>query len=322
MKKTILLLLSAWVALYAHAQFGSDKMPSDGNPDHTILLYKEYSDNAAPAITVYLPPKEKTTGAACVICPGGGMMSLSWDGEFLQLARFLNERGIAAIGLRYTLRNNPRVSQAQSQPQQNAGGGAGAGMSDARVGAGTGVNGAGGNRLQATITEIDKLTKANCNPVPGVEDVSVTLAISDAIRAMQVIRSHAAEWNLDPAKIGYVGYSAGGGVAVGATVRATEQTMPGFLCSVYGPSLIDVDVPAQAPPLFIAVHADHPNVAAGCLALFLEWKKAGVDSEMHVYGRGTGGLFGGAGSGNDTPTDAGRWQEAFYSWLTVNVLGK
>ncbi|MCQ2057829.1 MAG: alpha/beta hydrolase fold domain-containing protein [Bacteroidaceae bacterium] len=300
MKKSILLLLSSWVTLCVHAQFGGDRMPSDGNPDHTILLYKEYTDNAAPAITVYLPQEDKATGAACVICPGGGMMSLSWDGEFLQLARFLNERGIAAIGLRYTLRNNPRVAQVQTQ--RNAG--------------------AGGPRLQATITETDKLSKANCNPVPGVEDASVTLAISDAIRAMQIIRSHAAEWNLDPAKIGYVGYSAGGGVAVGATVRATEQTMPGFLCSVYGPSLIDVDVPAQAPPLFIAVHADHPNVAAGCLALFLEWKKAGTDAEMHVYGRGTGGLFGGAGSGNDTPTDAGRWQESFYSWLKVNVLGK
>lgn len=308
MKRTVLLsLVGACATLCAHAQFGGNQMPSDGNPSHTILLYKEYKDNAAPAITVFLPEKEKATGAACVICPGGGMMSLSWDGEFMQLARFLNERGIAAIGLRYTLRNNPRV--AQEQAQQNAG-------------IGSGMSGASGKRLQATITETDKLVKANCNPVPGVEDVSVTLAITDAIKAMQVIRSHAKEWNLDPAKIGYVGYSAGGGVAVGATVRATEQTMPGFLCSVYGPSLIDVDVPAQAPPLFIAVHADHPNVAAGCLALFLEWKKAGVDAEMHVYGRGTGGLFGGAGSSTDSPTSSGRWQESFYSWLSVNVLRK
>ena len=94
--------------------------------------------------------------------------------------------------------------------------------------------------------------------------------------------------------------------------------MPNFVISVYGPSMMDVDVPEKAPKLFIAVHADHPNVAAGCLALFLEWKKAGVDAEFHVYGQGTGGLFGGAGWKGDSNTLYGSWMESCYSWLKVN----
>ena len=94
--------------------------------------------------------------------------------------------------------------------------------------------------------------------------------------------------------------------------------MPNFVISVYGPSMMDVDVPENAPKLFIAVHADHPNVAAGCLALFLEWKKAGVDAELHVYGQGTGGLFGGAGWKGDSNTLYGSWMESCYSWLKVN----
>jgi hypothetical protein len=93
--------------------------------------------------------------------------------------------------------------------------------------------------------------------------------------------------------------------------------MPAFLCSLYGPALDDVVVPENAPKLFIGVHADHPSVAAGCLALFLEWKKAGVDSELHIYGEGTGGLFGG-GQNADRNTPNGSWQETFYSWLVAN----
>lgn len=91
------------------------------------------------------------------------------------------------------------------------------------------------------------------------------------------------------------------------------------MCSVYGPSLIDVDVPADAPKLYIAVKADHMNVAAGCLALFLEWKKAGVDAELHVYGDGTGSLWGnGAKPTEGKPTEEGHWLETFYSWLCAN----
>lgn len=56
-----------------------------------------------PSITVYLPPKEKATGAAVVICPGGGHRELVFNAEGDQPARFLNSIGVAAFVLKYRL---------------------------------------------------------------------------------------------------------------------------------------------------------------------------------------------------------------------------
>lgn len=166
--------------------------------------------------------------------------------------------------------------------------------------------------------EFNQLKKANTNHFPTQEpDTTIDNAISDAQQALLLTRNHASQWGINPERIGYVGFSAGGGVVVGATVRATAATMPAFLGTLYGPSLIDVEVPKNAPGLFIGVHADHPNVAAGCMALFMEWKKAGIDAELHVYGKYTGGMFGG-NQLKDRNTPNGAWQETFYSWLVAN----
>ena len=52
--------------------------------------------------------------------------------------------------------------------------------------------------------------------------------------------------------------------------------------------MMPVTVPKDAPPLLIMTRVDHPNVAAGLVALFMEWKKAGADAELHMYGDGKG----------------------------------
>ena len=138
-------------------------------------------------------------------------------------------------------------------------------------------------------------------------------AFQDAQRAIRQVRAHAAEWGSDPQKVGYLGYSAGGGVALAATLQADGETRPSFLASCYGPSLTDVVVPENAPNLFIAVRARHNNVAAGMLALFLEWKKAGANAEMYIYDDGQGPF----GPGDDTTT-SGAWREHFYRWMLSN----
>ena len=56
-----------------------------------------------PIIEVYLPKQEQANGCAVVLCPGGAMRWLSWESDVIKMASFLNERGIAAIGLRYHL---------------------------------------------------------------------------------------------------------------------------------------------------------------------------------------------------------------------------
>src|SRR6476646_7748662 len=56
-----------------------------------------------PSITVFLPPKEKATGAAVVICPGGGHRNLGFNGEGVDPAKFFNSIGVAAFVLKYRL---------------------------------------------------------------------------------------------------------------------------------------------------------------------------------------------------------------------------
>jgi acetyl esterase/lipase len=60
-----------------------------------------------PSLTVFLPPKEKATGAAMVVCPGGGFFQLSFVSEGTDAARFLNSNGVAAFVLKYRL---PRLT--------------------------------------------------------------------------------------------------------------------------------------------------------------------------------------------------------------------
>lgn len=270
--------------------FGVNREPQ------TMWLYEASSaENAAtdpsnrPSMTVFLPEASKANGTAVIVCPGGSLVSHAWESEVLPLATWLNERGIAVIGLKYRL----RIKQAIGAP-------------------------ANVKPLRVNLVEFNQLKKANTNPFPTQEpDTTIDNAIADAQQALLLTKKHASLWGINPERIGYVGFSAGGGVVVGATVRATAATMPAFLGTLYGPSLIDVEVPKNAPGLFIGVHADHPNVAVGCMALFLEWKKAGIDAELHVYGKYTGGMYGG-NQLKDRNTPNGAWQETFYSWLVAN----
>ncbi len=216
-------------------------------------------DNDRPAIEVYLPNQEKANGCAVVLCPGGAMKWLSWESDVIKMASFLNEHGIAAIGLRYHLNKAPLPKGVKMPPLVD-------------------------------ITHPEHFPQADANPMhDSVGDSIIHLAALDAMAAMRMVREHAAEWNIDKAKIGYVGFSAGGGVAIAATMWAKDgMERPNFICTNFGPSLMPVKVPVDAPPLLIMTRADHPNVAAGLVALFMEWKKAGANAEMHIYGDGKG----------------------------------
>ena len=60
-----------------------------------------------PSLTVFLPPKEKATGAAVIVCPGGGFFQLTFGAEGVDAAKFLNSIGVAAFVLKYRL---PRLT--------------------------------------------------------------------------------------------------------------------------------------------------------------------------------------------------------------------
>ena len=215
-------------------------------------------------------------------------MSHSWGTDVINMAHWLNERGIAAIGLKY----RTRIMGVAGSPRM----------------------GGSGMALSASVTEFSKITKSNANPDTSESGIKyIDNAINDALRAMEIVLEHASEWHIDPDKIGYLGFSAGGGVGLGATVRADDAHRPAFMATIYGPSLIDVDVPQNAPKLFIATRGDHHNVAAGLVSLYFDWKRAGANAEMHLYDDGTG-PFG----PEDTGNTSGTWRDSFYRWLTFN----
>lgn len=77
-------------------------------------------------------------------------------------------------------------------------------------------------------------------------------------------------------------------------------------------SLMPVSVPVDAPPLLIMTRVDHPNVAAGLVALFMAWKKAGANAELHMYGDGKGPYELMAETGKTTTE---LWSSQMIQWL-------
>lgn len=251
------------------------------------------SNVSVPTVAVFLPPAASATGTAVVVAPGGALRVLGWDNEGIKVAQWLNSKGIAALVLKYrTLQVMPA-------------GGRGRGASP-----GSAVAGA------APRKELE-IRNANANPEPddvALQDV-LHMGIADAQRALRLARQNATAWRIDPARVGIMGFSAGGGIAVGTALAERSEASPDFLVSLYGPSLQDVHVPPHAPPIFIAVGGSHFNVTNGCLALFAAWKAAGKPAEIHVYDQ-IGAGFGMTKRG--LPVDS--WTDRLLDWLVARKL--
>jgi acetyl esterase/lipase len=182
--------------------------------------------------------------------------------------------------------------------------------------------------------------------------VAETDAVYDAQQAIRMVRARAAEWKLDPHKIGVMGFSAGAELAAPAAIAyieygrahseasdplASVSARPDFVGLIYpGPTPFTRDpntpIPADAPPTFIACggtgDASHAAWADAYFAAFLKAQIPNI--EMHIYGVGrhpgdrlpdgttmTGGLT----DRNDHPY--GTWQDRFIDWARdLGFLGK
>ena len=253
---------------------------------------------SVPTITAYIPPKEKATGAAVIILPGGGLQLLSWASEGGVVAEWFRDHGVAAFVLKYRLHDGSAPAE-QQRPQQRPQGGQGQAPRAA-----TGPIPSGLEVYQ--VEEYIQSLRPEHSPIMALEQL-------DAKQAVRYVKAHAREWNIDPARIGYLGFSAGGCIAIYAVMRnADPSVMPAFLATMYGPPVTVMTVPENAPKLFVATRADHQNVAPGCLFLYLEWQKHGVPAEIHIYGNGKGG-FGSAV--NHTTSDD--WKDSLLHWMQV-----
>jgi acetyl esterase/lipase len=128
-------------------------------------------------------------------------------------------------------------------------------------------------------------------------------AKADAYRAMRTVRSRAAEWGVDPSRLGVMGFSAGGEV-VGliafdsgdGDANASDPIdrlngRPDFAIFVYpGPLAVQASVPASAPPAFLVSASDDQCCAVPTLKLLQQYKDAGVPVEAHIFATGGHGF--------------------------------
>jgi acetyl esterase/lipase len=167
------------------------------------------------------------------------------------------------------------------------------------------------------------------------------LALQDAQRAVGLARFHAAEWHIDPHKIGVIGFSAGGHMVAALSTHFEKRSYPAvdaadqescrpdFAIALYPGHLSDpgdddnlalnpnVRVTSKTPPTFLLQAEDDPvDPASNSLVYYIALKKAGVPVEMHLYPQG-GHAFG----VRPTNLPIARWPQLVESWLrTIKML--
>jgi acetyl esterase/lipase len=222
-----------------------------------------------PQIEIFRPIRPSADRAAIVILPGGGYHILAYDLEGTEVARWLNERGMTAVLLKY--------------------------------------------RVPAR---------------PGPERWRV--AVTDAQRAIGLVRHHAADWDLDPDRIGVLGFSAGGHAAAVASSELGRQypsvdavdelsCRPNFSLLIYPGYLVDRDggqlspllaAAGRFPPTFLVHAQDDPVTPLSSLVFAMHLQKLGVPVELHLYREG------GHGYGlRLTERPVTRWPEVAGVWL-------
>jgi acetyl esterase/lipase len=251
-------------------------------------------DKDIPTLTVYLPDPAKATGAAMVICPGGGYGMLAGH-EGKDYALWFNENGIAGFVLKYRL-------------------------------------GSAGYR----------------HPI----------MLGDAARAVRTVRARAAEWKIDPKRVGIIGSSAGGhltstlvthfdsgkpdaedpiekqssrpdlGILCYAVITMGEFTHQGSRNNLLGqnpsPELIrllsnELQVTKETPPCFIwHTYEDTAVPVENSLHFAEAMRKAGVPFDLHVYQKGGHGI----GLGGKDPASRHPWAADCVYWLKAQGFAK
>lgn len=163
-------------------------------------------------------------------------------------------------------------------------------------------------------------------------------ALQDAQRAVGLARLHAAEWHIDPKRIGVLGFSAGGHLAAAISTHfdqrlydpvdeADKQSCrPDFAVIVYPGYLAiadqnfapnpDIHVTSQTPPTFLVQAEDDPVHVENAVVYFMALKNAKVPAELHIYAQG------GHGYGlRRTALPITTWPQSVEVWLkTIHVL--
>ena len=154
---------------------------------------------------------------------------------------------------------------------------------------------------------------------PGSHYTVADDAWADASQAMRLVRKQAADWNIDPKRIGIMGFSAGGEVAALMETHFTADTRPDFAVVVYpGFKPGAVTVPKDAPSTFLVCADDDPSHVVTTVNLYLDLQKQGVSSEMHIYASGKHGF--GLRAAATLPVST--WTDRLWEWMGDRGLAK
>lgn len=229
-----------------------------------------------PTLTVYPADPAKANGTAVIIAPGGAFHILSITSEGTEVAKWLNARGVTAFVLKYRL-----VNSVTNDPVTEM------------------MGHIGDKRMTDTI-------------VPMV----VKMAMNDGLTAVKYVRSHAKDYGVDTSRIGFIGFSAGGTVAMSVIYSAAAESRPNFIAPMYAytGAVIGSEVPKEKIPAFIvAASDDQLGLASNSVDIYSKWIKAKQPAELHMFSKG------GHGFGmrkQNLPVDA--WIDRFADWLKLN----
>ncbi|MDR2473952.1 MAG: alpha/beta hydrolase [Tannerella sp.] len=218
------------------------------------------SNVGVPTITIF-KPAVNNSGAAMIVCPGGGYNILAYDLEGVEICRWLNDLGITAILLKY------RVPRRAGREKHDA-------------------------------------------------------PLQDAQKAVHYVRSHHQELNINPNRIGIMGFSAGGHLAAMTCNSYDTDTVslrPDFCLLVYPAYLMgeqlgtlspEIKVSSQTPPtMIVQAENDEPHINSA-LSYFYALKQVKVPATMHLYPNG------GHGYGlRDTDATVNEWTDRAEQWL-------
>jgi acetyl esterase/lipase len=251
-------------------------------PAETVDEHARIRMISVPTISAYLPPADRSTGMAIIVCPGGGYGSMDWKTHVVYAAQVFNAKGVAVIGLKYRTRPPHQLDNA------------------------------------------------------GIQ----SLTLLDVKRAVRLVRHRAAEWNLDPHKIGVAGYSAGANLAMNlaanfdfgkpdaADAVERQSSRPDFVagCATWhwrqkeSPFIFHKD----APPVFL-VHATNDGLQGGAPIEMPRQIKSDVEMlgvpvrmvEFDVGAHGVGNLIPQRVKHGFPPT---KWPDLLLNWLESTAV--
>ena len=218
---------------------------------------------------------QNPNGTSIIIAPGGGFQTLSIHKEGTKLAEYLASKGITAFVLKYRLIHSKTKDPAKE--------------------------------LIANLQDRD----AHYERTTAVQK----LAGQDCIKAIEFVKKNASAYNLDPDKIGVIGFSAGGTVILESILNnSSVENLPDFAASMYGgptDKLLNAEIPQKPLPLFIAAASDDQlKLAPKSISLYNKWLAAGYPVELHMYASGGHGF---GMSKQNLPVDT--WFKRFEDWL-------